>query len=1178
MEGLRLGNDEIVRLRNDDRKNLFRHKKLNLLDEEYLKGQTDPLQDILNGSIDLHAEVHGHDDRVKALRPMHWKWLNCLTLEESTSVIESFPVMMELKDINKGLDKNANENDVRVRQEFKTFCKDVLKGCKIVFSRVFPTGFRADHHHLWKMAEHLGATCSTELDTSMTRVASKDIGTKKSPWALKHIEVLGPSREAANFLWQKQPVQKFSLAGDCGSSMENIAISSSEAELKIESGGNFENGSKVDSTLKRKIKFQLATKQYSGFKNSADFNIETLNPDNNSRKRPFGFERHHPGHSGKRVDGSDFVENGLDPELCFGITFRRIGAGLENLGNTCFLNSVVQCLTYTEPLAAYLQSGKHQNSCHVAGFCALCAIQKHVSRALQSTGRSLVPKDLVSNLRCISRNFRNARQEDAHEYMVNLLESMHKCCLPSGVPSESPAAYEKSLVHKIFGGRLRSQVECQQCSYCSNKFDPFLDLSLEIAKADTLPVALRNFTAAEVLDGGEKHYQCQRCKQKVRAKKRLTVHKAPHVLTIHLKRFHAHDPGRKVDKKVIFDRSLDMKPFVSDSYEGDLKYSLYGVLVHYGHNTHSGHYVCFVRTSSGIWHLLNDNQVRQVSEKTVFEQKAYMLFYVRDRKNVVSRKPADVVQKESMKATLGSNFVNLVAKQFSKELMDGGLIGNRLEATDSSAAFKKIDASSVVTSSEIHPKDESFQQSNRLTLPKVDPALETLRVPLPTDPSNRASLTNSELRECLPPLTPSLNSNNITPKLENPSIITEAKASDCNEPSNSSSGPQISAIDKLVKREISQKINVDLNVGVSNQVSCGDSRDTAVGEVPRLAPSLGSIDKTFDKTDAVKTPTKPGRESDQGGDILIESAARKTPSDKAGKGGQQILYESVEASIPSVVQNECLPRKAPDCTSKKKLKKKLLKHRMQLGSSLFKVSLGLNKRKKHKKSKCCTLETNNLIKENLLEQLENDGFSSGLGPSTSKISSTVLLASMNSQRKMAKSGSRKGDNARKRGGIGVVNGESVERNCPSGAELAVDEQKQKKSISISEVNQGDAREPDSTENSKRYASQNGMTSGLTGGPEETGVSMHKVTCPVAPWDGIELPSQIVESSGGENLSIGYVADEWDEEYDRGKRKKLRQSKHSFVGPNLFQVVAMKKNQVKKAKKDRSRCGNQPFRI
>lgn len=42
--------------------------------------------------------------------------------------------------------------------------------------------------------------------------------------------------------------------------------------------------------------------------------------------------------------------------------------------------------------------------------------------------------------------------------MVNLLESMHKCCLPNGVPSESETAYDRSLVHKIFGGRLRSQV------------------------------------------------------------------------------------------------------------------------------------------------------------------------------------------------------------------------------------------------------------------------------------------------------------------------------------------------------------------------------------------------------------------------------------------------------------------------------------------------------------------------------------------------------------------------------------------------------------------------------------------------------------------------------------------------------------------------------------------------
>jgi ubiquitin C-terminal hydrolase len=45
------------------------------------------------------------------------------------------------------------------------------------------------------------------------------------------------------------------------------------------------------------------------------------------------------------------------------------------------------------------------------------------------------------------------------------------------------------------------------------------------------------------------------------------------------------------------------------SQEGNLKYILYGVLVHAGWSTHSGHYYCFVRTSTGMWHSLDDNQV-----------------------------------------------------------------------------------------------------------------------------------------------------------------------------------------------------------------------------------------------------------------------------------------------------------------------------------------------------------------------------------------------------------------------------------------------------------------------------------------------------------------------------------------------------------------------------------------
>lgn len=42
---------------------------------------------------------------------------------------------------------------------------------------------------------------------------------------------------------------------------------------------------------------------------------------------------------------------------------KRVGAGLMNLGNTCFLNATLQCLTYTPPLFNYLMSRRHSTEC-----------------------------------------------------------------------------------------------------------------------------------------------------------------------------------------------------------------------------------------------------------------------------------------------------------------------------------------------------------------------------------------------------------------------------------------------------------------------------------------------------------------------------------------------------------------------------------------------------------------------------------------------------------------------------------------------------------------------------------------------------------------------------------------------------------------------------------------------
>ena len=64
-------------------------------------------------------------------------------------------------------------------------------------------------------------------------------------------------------------------------------------------------------------------------------------------------------------------------------------------------------------------------------------------------------------------------------------------------------------MHKIFGGRLRSRVTCQQCGYNSDTFDSMLDLSVDIYNMGSLKEALKGFTAKDYLKGADK-YKCEK--------------------------------------------------------------------------------------------------------------------------------------------------------------------------------------------------------------------------------------------------------------------------------------------------------------------------------------------------------------------------------------------------------------------------------------------------------------------------------------------------------------------------------------------------------------------------------------------------------------------------------------------------------------------------------------------
>ncbi|XWS17779.1 hypothetical protein CRYUN_Cryun33cG0096800 [Craigia yunnanensis] len=763
--------------------------------------------------------------------------------------------------------------------------------------------------------------------------------------------------------------------------------------------------------------------------------------------------------------------------------------------------------------------------------------------------------------------------------MVNLLESMHKCCLPSGVPSESPSAYEKSLVHKIFGGSLRSQVKCMQCSYCSNTFDPFLDLSLEIVKADSLHKALKNFTAAELLDGGERQYQCQRCKQKVKAIKQLTVYNAPHVLAIHLKRFRAHDFGQKIDRKVEFGPTLDMKPFVSGSNEGDLKYTLYGVLVHCGWSTHSGHYYCFVRTSSGMWYSLDDNRVVQVSERTVLEQKAYMLFYVRDRRNTAPRKPIDINQRDNLKANVNGRSV---FNQNPKEHVQTGSVENKLCASGASAAMTQKDTVNGGLSKETIMNEVRSQQNYVQLMAEGSVLKESIlpssNMPILKDPS-QASALDLVHGENLKPLACSVGGNVGSSNIENSTVTTGAKDSDCNERENSKrdfgvpmtispncGGLQNLGTDKVATKETLQKINFASNIEVSSTVALEDLIDKAVKKVPGEAPSMSATSETSKNFQAIRSLDKPNCDSSQ---VIVRDASSHSTSDKSLK--ENSSQKNISKS-PSSIPNGSLETKAPEYAPCRKSKKKHLKHqlknmRISLKLNFFRSSLDMHSKKKHKRSKKRKLNAHVLCKENLLDK---DCFPSDLGPSTSEKSSTISLGSIHCGKKKAANGTAlKNVNNRASSMMNTIDGEFKERIYQNGTVLATDQQVEKGSGSVSEANRHNSREIDSLKDGKPGASPHRHV--LTQGLGET---------TVARWDDMDFvsPVQTVETDGMESIKIGYVLDEWDEEYDQGKRKKIRQNKPSFGGPNPFQQIATKKTQLKKARLDHSYSENQPFRI
>ncbi|VFV38020.1 ubiquitin specific peptidase 50 [Lynx pardinus] len=263
--------------------------------------------------------------------------------------------------------------------------------------------------------------------------------------------------------------------------------------------------------------------------------------------------------------------------------------GLRNLGNTCYMNAILQCLCSISPLVEYFLSGKY-----------ITALQNEVATAF-----AYVMTDMwLGDSECVSPEiFRSAfgnlypafmkkTQQDAQEFLIYVLNELHeslkKCHRKSYEKGSIPRccrktiANEVSIITQLFEGQLNYSIMCLKCENCTYKNEVFTILCLPIPSdyECSLQDCLQCFFQQDTLTW-HNQIHCSFCETKQETAVRASISKAPKVIIFHLKRF---DILGTMKRKLRTDihyplTNLDLSPYICPVFRKHPKYNLCAVVV-----------------------------------------------------------------------------------------------------------------------------------------------------------------------------------------------------------------------------------------------------------------------------------------------------------------------------------------------------------------------------------------------------------------------------------------------------------------------------------------------------------------------------------------------------------------------------------------------------------------------
>jgi ubiquitin C-terminal hydrolase len=427
---------------------------------------------------------------------------------------------------------------------------------------------------------------------------------------------------------------------------------------------------------------------------------------------------------------------------------RDVARPVANLGNTCYINAVLQALAHAPELCMAMDVESHRANCPIfmenaqkrrsspssspdavsdlpakstgtrksrrsgsgkrsptnqenddCKFCALCEVEQHLTRVHTNTNnreKPVAPSMFVNGfIDRVAPWFKLGQQEDSHEFLRLLIDAMQRSCKqartqenPQDTPPEKmsedgddddqePEDMEYSF--QLFRGTVESNVTCESCKSTSSTLDPIEDIGLDVTPVSSsssspppgfladVGTALQRFARAEALDSG---YKCEKCGKVGRATKQSRLASIPPILTLHLKRFRYGETQKtvqnsngqstrrsnrssevsqllgsnsggdyfsgksgsaKIEGHSKFQQILDLKPYLTEELQAkhsNMFSRLFAVIVHAGKNSHSGHYIAYVRNiAKNEWWKMDDARITVASVHEVMNAEAYMLFY-----------------------------------------------------------------------------------------------------------------------------------------------------------------------------------------------------------------------------------------------------------------------------------------------------------------------------------------------------------------------------------------------------------------------------------------------------------------------------------------------------------------------------------------------------------------------